>query len=334
MARKSWKSLVNETQEAPVSLGEASLHAPESLLDIAARAGDSRLPQLLKEREALEGKMKGLMGGSGPLAPQDNPRFPVASFAQRMADQQDWENGRERPGYVARTHSSQNETGRAEPVPALRASALEQRLSDGGISRMWQESAPASALNKLNDKTRLPKVQKALRHESKILKSSKKAVKDMQGSVNDYKRDLKDLDKKLADHDVSKADREEIRGLMGGKQINKVSSALSRADNLLNAPKRAADKIDGSWGKRRKKINGAMDKTSNYADRRRRRLSTESGGSGDLLIRMAQARQRALEKRQKKQKQQEVDQRRRDRAVKRKREKDKDAKRDNKERFS
>ena len=79
-------------------------------------------------------------------------------------------------------------------------------------------------------------------------------------------------------------------------------------------------KIDRFWEQRQREISGAMDETGPYVNRSRDRLSTDTGGSGDIFERMQRNRQRALQRREEQRRQEERDEARRQRARRNRRE--------------
>jgi len=97
-------------------------------------------------------------------------------------------------------------------------------------------------------------------------------------------------------------------------RLAKVSSQIDKYTKMAEAPMRAVRKIDRSWEDRQRQISGAMDRTGPYVDRSQRRLSTDTGGSGDIFERMQRNRRRALERRAEQRRQEERDEARRQRA--------------------
>lgn len=104
------------------------------------------------------------------------------------------------------------------------------------------------------------------------------------------------------------------RSLRDADRLAKVSSQVDKYTKMAEAPMRAVRKIDRSWEDRQRQISGAMDRTGPYVDRSQRRLSTDTGGSGDIFERMQRNRQRALERRAEQRRQEEQDEARRQRA--------------------
>lgn len=139
-------------------------------------------------------------------------------------------------------------------------------------------------------------------------------LRNIGDQLSDQSRQLDEMDRKLAAEGVSQAERDEIRKAVKADEIDKVSGVLDRANAALGAPKKAVDRVDRAWRARERQITGPMDQVSRYADTRERRLSTETGGSGDLFERMQANRLSALRRRQAAQLQDRRDERRRERA--------------------
>lgn len=125
---------------------------------------------------------------------------------------------------------------------------------------------------------------------------------------------LDEMDRKLAAAGISQAERNEIRRNVSNPEVDKAAKVLNRANTALEAPKKAVAKIDQFWKRREQQISGPMDRFSGYAADRERRLSTETGGSGDLFQRMQANRLSALRNRQQARMQDRADERRRERA--------------------
>ena len=323
MVRRSWQSIISDPN-AQESAGKKApqVKRPQSLEEAAEQSGDTRLSALLRARRQLESHMADLTGQG--QEPREDPRFPVLSFAERQAQQRQWEAQRQdhRNSESEFYRSLRDRT--THSVMGFRQTPLEQRLTGSDISRRLKDSEPATALHRINDSTRLEQVQNMLRQDTEPVKTVKRGLNSIRRPVEQYSADLKRLDNELENRDVSADDRAEIQELLKSKEVARVSSALDRADNLLDAPKRAADKIESSWLNRRRQIDGPMDRIGQYADRSRRRLSTSEGGSGDLFERNARARIRALRRRREQKRQEEADQARRDRALEKRREKERE----------
>ena len=96
MPRRSWRDLQQRPGgAAPTSPGPASFRNQGGGNDLAQAAGmapDSRLGELMQQRQALEKRIQGLSGlpGQDRDDPAFNARFNVASFAERRAEEQRW----------------------------------------------------------------------------------------------------------------------------------------------------------------------------------------------------------------------------------------------------
>ena len=98
MPRRSWRDLQQRPGgAAPASPGPASFRNQGGGDDLAQAAGmapDSRLGELMQQRQALERRIQGLSGlpGQDRDDPAFNARFNVASFAERRDEEQRWAN--------------------------------------------------------------------------------------------------------------------------------------------------------------------------------------------------------------------------------------------------
>ena len=106
----------------------------------------------------------------------------------------------------------------------------------------------------------------------------------------------------------------------GTDSLERVSSQVGQYSRMAEAPMRAVRNIDRFWEQRQRQIGGAMDRAGPYFDRSRERLSTETGGSGDIFERLQANRQRALQRRQEQRREEERDEARRQRARRNRRE--------------
>ncbi|HSF94899.1 MAG TPA: hypothetical protein VLA52_07715 [Thermohalobaculum sp.] len=291
-------------------------------------APDARLGELLRQRRALEARIAGLAGLPG--APGDDAqtaRYPVMSFAERRREQAEW--AARRNALRAQQDEIRGRTGDAaggsQPAPepgGLAPTPLEARLGAGlpirtdlssgrthlGAARDWISDRTSGLRSGIGAARR--RVQEAITPVNRVADVGN----DLQRQTDDAGRQLRDLDRRLAEEGVSEADRAEIRDSIGGEQISKVSGPLARANSALNAPRRAVERVDEGWQRRERAVTGAMDRFGSYAEMRDRRLSPETGGSGDLFERMRANRMAALERRREQQRAEERDQARRDRA--------------------
>lgn len=262
-------------------------------------APDTELGRLLEKRNALEARLRQVTGEESSDEAM-RQRFPVASFAERRAQEQAW--AAQRAASLAR--------GGADPVERrLGPSPLEGRMDAGLAGRSGLMDGIGNRFSSAlgGARTALGRGNQALRPFSDTLGSA-------QRSVSDARTQLRDLDRQLADEGVSDAERREIRKALHGDKLDKAGAALDRANAAMDRPKRAAEQIESGWLGRQQKIHGAMDRHSGYADRREQRMSLERGGSGDLFERMQANRERALERRREAMLQDQRDEQRRQRA--------------------
>jgi hypothetical protein len=300
---------------APGGIGAAN-----DLHQAATLAPDSRLGTLLQRRQALEQRLRGLSGvpgqGSSPQDAAFAARFPVASFAQRQAEQSAWETRRQALQQQA------DDLRRNGAAPA----AMPDGLADTPLAQQLGAGLPDLATTGLGSSlgrtrsqigaglSRLRPLGERARQVADTIDDAGRPLREAGQKVGDYNRQLRDLDQRLASEGVSEADRAEVRRATGADTIDKTSQQMDRANAVLGAPKALVDKVDSGWRDREDRITAPMDRRSDYSHMRDRRLSTESGGSGDLFERMMQNRQSALERRQEALDQEARDQRRRDRA--------------------
>lgn len=253
--------------------------------------------------------MHSLVAGTQNLDAREAARFHVPTFAQRRAEHREWEMQRDTdanrsPGSLtsARSH-------------AQSPSALQPALRTG--LRHFQQ--PVNRWLDERDQQR-QRLRDQARDRLAPLEKVAAPVRDLDRQVRDYNRQFSDLDKRLADEGMEE-ERAELRK-MGMDKLQTAERYSSKATAVLDAPKKAADKIDAFWKKRDNDIRGAMDRFGSYVERSQKRLHADSGGSGDLFERMMQNRLRALEQRREQQRQEQRDQERRDRALKRKKTKE------------
>lgn len=328
MARRSWRDLdkapsaAGPQSPAPQSFrGDAS--GPGDLNKAAALAPDSRLGALMQEREALERRLRGLSGmpGQDDRDPAIAARFPVASFAERRQQEQDWAEHR------AALQQQRDQVRGQVPAAAspgrfdsgLGPTALEGRIAAGlpglsgprsGIGARVANARRGFADRSARARSGLGKLRDGLAPVERVARP----LRDIGRSVENARGQLRDLDRKLADEDISEAERAEIRKELKGDTLDKVGGKLAKANAVLDAPRNTVNKVESGWLRRERQITSPMDRVSSYASRRDQRLSPETGGSGDLFERMQRNRMRALEQRREQQQQEQRDQRRRERA--------------------
>lgn len=332
MTRRSWRDLDRQPSgpAGPPLRGPGAPDGGQSDLRRAAElAPDSRLGQLLAERETLERRLRGLAGGPGTDGrdPAFAARFPVMTFAERQAQQRELDARRDR------IRQAQDDLRRTSRNPAASARRL-RGLPDtppterrgAGTPNIPATAAGASGAA-LGLRNRFASRSTAAR--SAILDPARRFIapldevgrplREVGRKFGDARRQLRDLDKRLAAEGISEAERAEIRKALHGDTLDKVGGRLDKANEVLAAPKKLVDKVETGWRERERQIAGPMDRASSYAKRRDRRLSPETGGSGDLFERMLRNRQLALQRRREQQEQEQRDQRRRDLARNRER---------------
>lgn len=319
MTRRTWRDLDQDSNGRSASSAGPSAPAAvtgsrgaSDLAEAARLAPNSQLNQLLNRRNELESKLRGLTGNS-QQDPAISQRFPVASFAERRQQEQEWAAQRA----AARQRQS-------DPVPvgtprgSLPASPFEGRMDAGLPGRSGLSEGPDNRFVTASRQARsgLRRIGEALTPPQSV----SQPVRDARQSVDGARDQLRDLDQQLASEGVSEADRAELRKTLQGDRLDKTSAVLNRAQSALDAPQRAVERIESGWQAREQRLTGAMDRFSSYADRREQRLSLDSGGSGDLFARMQANRQRALERRREQQQAEQRDQQRRERALAKQRE--------------
>ncbi len=268
-----------------------------------AKKVSPRLAGLLEQREGLESRMRNLSGGSQTeISPSDAVRFQVASFAERQAQQRIWESRREQLRTQAADIRNQSRNSSSVSRSASRSSGSPQ-----GSVNQWLARRDAQRQN----------LREGARDRLSPLNDVAQVGRRLGGSLSSASQQLRNLDRQLADQGLSQ-ESEELRSLGGGR-LNQTQSTVSKYTKMAEAPLRAVNKIDNFWKKRQQEISGPMDKASSYVDRNRRRLSTRTGGSGDLFERMERNRDRALQRRKEKQREEARDEARRKRAQQSKR---------------
>ncbi|MGS4946482.1 hypothetical protein ACVDG3_13445 [Meridianimarinicoccus sp. RP-17] len=332
MRRRSWKDLDRPAAPAPPGApravaGTAHAPGPGDLAQAAALAPDSRLNSLLAERRALEDRLRnltGLPGQQGSGDPHRDARFHVPSFAERQAQIRAWEAQRQaRAGQAAR--DAQGRWGSrigARPTSGQGADlpdpALPGPASGLGASGLGTDFADRTAALRDRIAGRSRRTRESLLDRPRAATAQVDAIgrplRNIGDQLSDQTRQLDEMDRKLAAEGVSEAERDEIRRAVKGDEIKKVSGIIDRANTALSAPKKAVERIDRAWAARERQIAGPMDQVSSYAATRDRRLSTDTGGSGDLFERMQANRLSALRRRQTAQMQDRRDERRRERA--------------------
>ncbi|MFO1368498.1 MAG: hypothetical protein U1F46_05830 [Marinagarivorans sp.] len=292
-----------------LGLRGAPTSAPDALTSPAEPAGPptaplpERLNVLLHQRQQLEQRMQNLVGGGGGDL-REAARFQVPSFAQRLAEQRQWEAERAR----SRNRPEVSAPGARQPNEP-QADALRSGLRDF--------SQPVGEWLNARDTDRR-RLRDQARDRLSPLEQLAEPVRGARRQLQDANRQLRDLDQRLASEGLNE-DRAALREL-GADRLDTAERYLSRADDALSAPRQIVDRLDTAWQNRSNQISGAMDRFGSYVERSRQRLASETGGSGDLFARMQQNRERALLARKEQQWQERRDQARRERAQQRRRE--------------
>lgn len=332
MRRRSWKDLDRPATPAPPVGPRALAGTPQApgsgdLAHAAALAPDSRLNSLLAERRALEDRLRnltGLPGQQGSGDPHRDARFQVPSFAERQAQIRAWEAQRQAStGQAARDAQGRwgsrmggppaDGTGVGLPDPALPGPASGLGATGLGTGFADRTAALRDGIAGRSRRTRESLLERPRAAAARV-DAIGRPLRNIGDQLSDQSRQLDEMDRKLAAEGVSQAERDEIRRAVKGDEIDKVSGVIDRANAALGAPKRAVDRVDRAWKARERQITGPMDQVSGYAATRDRRLSTDTGGSGDLFDRMQANRLSALRRRQAAQMQDRRDERRRERA--------------------
>ncbi len=307
MPGRTWRDLKDGS--IPSSGKSPSLGGKSADAIAIASQNSPRLSRLLEQRQLLENQLNTLsQGGEEQLSPRDAAKFQVPTFAERQAQQRDWEQQRERlraksteirasnrrndgNGRTSQSSSSNN-------IPA----AANSSLSSIGGAKQW--------LTKRDSKRQ--SLHDAARDRLSPLHSTANAGRRFQSSLSSTSDQLRDLDRQLAKQGLGQ-ERDELNSL-GASKLTRATSMVDRYTKMAEAPMRAVKKMDQFWEKRQHEISGAMDRTGPYVDRSKRRLSTETGGSGNLFERMEQNRLDALKKRREQHRQEERDEARNERA--------------------
>ncbi|SOB90053.1 hypothetical protein SAMN05877809_101118 [Rhodobacter sp. JA431] len=335
--------------QGAATLPKLQLGSGTDLTQAAALAPDSRLGALLEQRKSLETRLQGLTGM--PQTPTDTigRRFDVASFAERRNEHNAWVQAHEARQASLRERLAEHRDRTAQfghraygtdPEPIRPSSAKDRsafpsseiaglralgqtdfgrRIKDGLAERAGS-GLGASGLGDIIGKARtnLGDIGSRLRSGANDLASLGSDLRrGTRDKIDDYDRQLRDLDTKLAAEGISAEERAQIRRDLGGDKLDKLDKTggrMDRAAKALEAPKELAGGLERGWGKRKDALTAPMDAQGPYAEMRKRRLSSETGGSGDLFTRMARNRAAALERRRAAKSAEQRDEARRDRA--------------------
>ena len=296
---------------------------------------------LMEQRKALENQMNSLVSGQD-IGGSTDPRFPVQTFAQRQDEIRNWEKSRgrfsnfgdpmagtrelmRRKGYQDRTQFTpsaiENGLSRITRTDGQGSNFINRFDSDAGLGKInekWRKTGLAKSLSKINDGTRLKGVQKGLKSVADKADELRKPLSDLSSEMDKLNTSLDDADRQLKEKGVSESERAEIRSdldkSMGGS-TDKIAKYSKKADEALNKPRELANGIERGWKKRRDMLEAPMDRFGPYVKKRKERLSTTLGGSGNLLDLAMRNRKRALERRRAKKEEEERDQKRRDLAA-------------------
>lgn len=267
-----------------------------------------RLASLLEQRRELENRFQALTSGTGEaLDPRDAARFHVPTFAERQAQQREWE---------AKRAELQNRATELRRQARGESAPQQQDRADAGDRGRSMDSSVSQWLSRRDAQRR--SLRDAARDRLSPLNEVAGVGRQLQGSLSRASGQLRDLDRQLAAQGLT-SERDELRGL-GTDRLTQASSQVDKYTRMAEAPTRAVEKIDRFWENRQRDISGAMDQIGPYVDRSQRRLSTESGGSGDLFERMQRNRMRALQRRQELRREEARDEARRNRARRSRRE--------------
>lgn len=301
MPGQTWRDLVDGT--AP-SVGGSS-GQPAGL--IPTGRASPRLTGLLEQREALEARLRGLVSGpDGAQDAREAARFQVPTFAERQAQQREWE--AHRSALNARAAELRRQGGPADSNP--RETTLRSPRDQAGQDNVNQW------LSRRDSRRR--SLREAARDRLSPLNDAARVGRQLDRSLSRATGSLRNLDRVMGEHDMG---REGSLGNSPGRDsLERVSSQIGNYSRMAEAPMRAVRNIDRFWDERQRQISGAMDRNGSYFNRSRERLSTETGGSGDVFERMRQNRQHALQRREEQRRQEERDEARRERAIRNRRE--------------
>ncbi len=316
MAGRTWRDL----RRRPTNTTEANSTLGGTFRQPVAQQSP-RLTNLLEQRQALENRLKTLTSGTGEtLNARDAARFQVPTFAERQRQQREWEAQRE--ALQARALEVRTQARDLNYPNNLNNLDNSRRVDTPDRSttfsrRTGRDNLASSATEPVNQwLARRDMQRRSLRDAARERLSPLNDVADVgnqiKSSLSRASGQLRDLDRQLAANNLNE-ERSELRRL-GSDKLTKATSQVDKYTKMAEAPMRMVKKIDSFWESRQNKISGAMDQTGSYFDRSQRRLSTDSGGSGDLFERMQRNRMQALKRRQEQRRQEERDEARRERA--------------------
>lgn len=303
MPGKSWKKLSSTAAAEGAAAPKTAANDWQQADQLSHQLPD-RLTSLLRQRQQLENNLRALTTGGEPQRdPREAARFPVSSFAQRRAEQKEWELTRE-----------------ARPLPNVPPTS---RTRAERTTNTWLRSAaPRTGLKNFDTSvdqwaqrrdSRRENLRDRAHQAAGALESTSHTLSN---SLDQASRPLRDLDN--LNGDISERDRQAIKKDLDNLGVDKLRSAnqaMAKAKQVVAAPSKAIAGIDRFWKKKEEQISGPMDRASRYAQRSRQRLSTTTGGSGDIFSRMQRNRDRALARRREQRLQEEQDEARRQRAL-------------------
>jgi len=312
MAGRSWKDLRKAPQPDPAT-APPSLPDQDNILQRASQQSP-RLGQLLEQRQALQGRIDSLVSGNNNMDPRDAARFSVPTFAQRQAQQREWE---QRQNALQQRNLERRRQNRTPETPPVR---VRSRSSEASQWLSRRDSQPQDGVSRWLDQRDQSRqaLREQLRSRAAPLERVSGVGRQLRQPLNKLSGQLNQLDRQLKQQGLD-SERDELRRL-GADKLAKANKKLDKYSKILEAPKKAAGKIDNQWRQRQNQMSGAMDRYGPYVERSRRRLSSDTGGSGDLFERMSRNRERALTRLQQRRQQEQRDEQRRERALRRRRE--------------
>jgi len=350
MPGNSWRTLgrrVEASESRNRTLGSQPESKPNS--QAAAASMSPKLNALLDKRKALEDNLRhltsGTENGSNENA-REAARFPIASHAQRRFSQQQWDKKREQSRSRLQQNKPSNRergnvqaggqgsrhgpgsvlqnTGRGLNAPVERTgqTSVNPSLEDWYLHRdSMREKNRQNGISK----TSVNSSREAQQTRSGMMGGVTGGLDTLANTAGSARRPLsnatsklRDLDKRLADQGLDQERKELNKEFkkMGVDKLEKAEKTLGNIEKYASKASSAVNKVDQFWKKRDQQISGPMDRVGPYVARSKQRLSTETGGSGDLFERMQRNRERALQRRREIQRQEQRDEARRRRALK------------------
>ncbi|AJQ97769.1 hypothetical protein [Gynuella sunshinyii] len=300
MPGNSWKNLRAESRPQ-VTPGSGATQLPAN----AAATSSAQMQELIQQRQQLENNLRNLVSGE-TQDPREAMRFQIPTFAQRQAQQRQWDDQREQ-----QRQQAQQRLTRSTVTPLPVDENLEQNLRSG----LRDFSQPVSQWMSQRDRER-----EQLREYNRRYRDATQPLRELGSQFQSAGQQLRDLDKKLAAEGLED-DRQALRDA-GMDKLLKADKTLQKVTKVIDAPSQAVAKIDNFWQRREQQISGPMDRFGPYVERSRRRLNVETGGSGNLFERMQQNRERALARRREQRIEAQRDEARRRSALQRKKEKE------------